>query len=562
MKSTSYSLLAKKAIATLAVVTAAATGAFAQEPGKGTFQAPSKPFGNPNAPRKGTFNMNLGVEPTTLNPITGTDLYNSQVQSFVMDSLMDRSPDTYEWLPALAEKAEISADGKQFTFTIRKGATWHDGKPVTAEDVKFSFDVIFDPKYNAAHLRPYYENIEKAEIVDPQTVRFTAKIKYFGNFDQVAGLTVLPKHFYGDADAGIKKNKTILGSGPYKLDKYDQGQSIVLARNKDWWGDKVDFRKGQYNFDKIRMRFVKEENIAIEKLKKGELDYDGLTPEAYMKKTEGPEWGKTVLKVKTENLAPKGYGYIGWNQRNEIFKEKDVRLALYHLINREEMNKKFRFGMSDLATGPWYKTSEYANPSIKPVLYDPKKAAELLKKAGWTDSDKDGLLDKTVGGQKRDFKFTLIYGNKDNEKYWVFYQNDLKKAGIQMDLQLLEWNSLLTKLDEGKFDAAALGWGGGSVDLDPKQIWHSASANKGGSNYINYQNPEVDKLIDAARGELDKKKRIPMLREVYAKIAADYPYAFLFNDKYALFANTPAMKMTKETYKYRVGTDFWWTERQ
>lgn len=227
-----------------------------------------KTHGNPNAPQQGSFTINLGGEPTTLNPITGTDVYNQNVQNYVMDALMDRDAETYEWTPALAEKVEKSADGKTFTFTIRKGAKFHDGKPVTVEDVKFSFDVIFDPKYNAAHLRPYYENIEKAEIVDPQTIRFTTKSKYFGNFDVVAGLGVLPKHFYGDADAGKKKNKTILGSGPYKLEKYDQGQSILLVKNKDWWGTAAPEMKGRYNFERIRMRFDKDENISIEKLKK------------------------------------------------------------------------------------------------------------------------------------------------------------------------------------------------------------------------------------------------------------------------------------------------------
>lgn len=517
-------------------------------------------YGNPNAPQGGTFSVNLGIEPTTLNPITGTDVPNQEVQTYTIDSLMDRDPNTYEWIPALAEKVEKSADGKTFTFTLRKNAKWHDGKPVTAEDVKFSLDVIFDPKYNAAHLRPYYENIEKAEIVDPLTVRFTTKTKYFKNFEVVAGLAILPKHFYGDADAGKKKNKTILGSGPYKLAKYEQGQYILLEKNKEWWGATVPEMKGRYNFANIRMRFIKESDFAIERLKKGELDFDDLTPEAYTKKAVGPEWGKSVLKEKVENNQPKDYGYIGWNLRKELFKDRDVRLALYHLLNREEMNQKFRFGMSLLATGPWYQQSDYANKNVKPVVFDPKKAIELLKKAGWNDTDKDGLLDKVVNGKKVDFRFSLIYGNPDTEKYWVMFQSDLRKVGIQMDLQRLEWNALLKNVDEANFDAIALAWGGGSVDLDPKQIWHSASIGKGGSNFIGYNNPEVDKLIEEARGEMDKNKRISILQKVYEKIASDVPYAFLFNNRYVLYAHTARTKAPQPTFKYRIGTDFWWSQ--
>jgi len=228
------------------------------------------------------------------------------------------------------------------------------------------------------------------------------------------------------------------------------------------------------------------------------------------------------------------------------------------LMNRDEMNKKFRFGMSLPATGPWYQQSEYADPATKAVPFDPKKAVELLKEAGWSDIDHDGKLKKMIDGKKTEFKFTLYYPNKDREKYYVLYQGDLKKVGIDMQLQLLEWNALLKAMDESNFDAVSLGWGAGSIDTDPKQIWSSASAVKGGSNFIGYKSPEVDKLIDQARGELDKQKRVKILRQVYAKIAADYPYAFMFNDKFVLYAHSARVKMVKPSFKYDTGSDYWW----
>ncbi|CAN5554023.1 extracellular solute-binding protein [soil metagenome] len=513
-----------------------------------------KILGNEKAPQGGTFLYNLGVEPTTLNPITGTDAYNQTVQGYVLDSLMNRNFETYGWDPALAEKVEISKDGREFTFTLRQGVQWSDGKPLTIEDVKFSFDVIFDDKYNAAQLRPYYENIEKAEVTGPNTIKFVTKSKYFGNFDVVAGLTVLPKHIYGNADEGKKKNKTILGSGPYVLKEYQQGQAIILERNKTWWGNSVPEQRGRYNFQTIRMRFDKEENLVLERLKKGELHFDTLTPEAYMTKTEGAPWGKEVLKKKVENLQSKSYGYIGWNMTREMFADKKVRRALAHMMNRAEMNKKFRFGMSLPATGPWYQQSEYADPATKAIAFDPKKAIALFKDAGWTDSNKDGVLDK--GGKR--FEFSLFFANKDTQKYWVMYQEDLKKVGVVMNLQLLEWNALLKNLDERKFDAVALGWGGGSVDLDPKQIWHTDSMKDGGSNRVGYSNKEVDKLIEEGAAELDKKKRVKIYRKVYAMIAEDAPYAFLFNDKFILYAVNKQIGLPKDTYKFAVGTDYWW----
>ena len=251
---------------------------------------------------------------------------------------------------------------------------------------------------------------------------------------------------------------------------------------------------------------------------------------------------------------------MGWNLRHALFQSKNVRMALAHLMNRELMNQKFRFGMSLLATGPWYQQSVYADPTVKPILFDPTKALTLLQSEGWQDSDKVGMLDKQINGRKVDFTFTLLNANKDFEKYLVFYQGDLAKVGIRMNIKLLEWNTFISKLDEAKFDAVVLGWSGGGVDLDPKQIWHSASAVKGGSNFIGYKNPAVDRLIDQARGELDKQKRIPILQQVYRMIADDAPYLFFFNSKFVLYANTARVKKVQDTFDYAIGSDYWWLQ--
>ncbi|MBC7371552.1 MAG: peptide ABC transporter substrate-binding protein, partial [Bdellovibrionaceae bacterium] len=168
------------------------------------------------------------------------------------------------------------------------------------------------------------------------------------------------------------------------------------------------------------------------------------------------------------------------------------------------------------------------------------------------------LLDKTVNGKKTSFRFTLIHPNKDNEKYWTMYKEDLKKVGIDMEIKYLEWNSFLKILDEGNFDAVSLAWGGGDITWDPKQIWHSASAVPGGSNFIGYKNPEVDKLIDEARQSLDEKKRKKLLNTVYEKIAADAPYVFMFNDKFEFYANSSKVQIPAETFKYGIGVDYWW----
>lgn len=515
---------------------------------------------NPEAPTGGVFYRNIGGEPPTIHPIMATDLYASIVQNYVFDSLAARDPETGEFEGRVAQSWEVSKDGKVYTFQLRPNVTWSDGKPVTAEDVVFSFEAIKNPEYRALHLLPYYESIEKIEAVSNQTVRFYLKDTYFQNFISIASMTLIPKHVYGDVEKSKKMTRDAVGCGPYVLEKFERGQRIVLKRRPDWYGFQTPQWKGIFNFDTVVLRFVKEDAVAFEMMKKTEIDFMRLTPEYFELKAVGQPWGEKVFKVKAENREPKGYGFIGWNFRQPLFQDRRVRLALYHLLNREEMNKKFRFGMSELARGPVYNQSEYAAPEVQPILYDPQKAKQLLQQAGWKDSDKDGILDKVINGQKTPFRFTLIYSNKDVEKYWTWYKEDLKKAGIEMELKYVEWNSFLRLLDEGKFDAAALGWTG-SLEWDPKQIWHSSSAVPGGSNFIGYKNPEVDKLIEKARLELDKSKRVKMLRQVYTLIANDVPYAFLFNDKYALYAHSYRVEKPADTLTYEVGLDWWWAKK-
>ena len=513
---------------------------------------------NANAPKGGIINLNYEQEPASIHPITSTDGYAQDIHALACDSLLSRDATTYEFKPRIATSWEISKDGKQYTFKLRDNVFFHDGKPLTAEDVKFTYEAFVDPKLGAAHWKPYFEGITKVEVVDAKTVRFTVKDTYFNNFNIAAGTVILPKHVYGDVEKSKKLNRSFVCVGHYKLDNFDRGQILVLKKDPQWFGNTAPEWKGFNNFSQINVRFYKDETVQIERIKKGDVDYLlWANPEAFMKKAVGPEWGKKVFKYKAENKVPKGYGFIAWNLRKPLFQEKNVRIALAHLANRPEMNKKFRYGMSDLVGAPIYSSSDYA-PAVKPISFDPPKARELLTQAGWADTDKDGILDKVVDGKKTNFQFTLSYAAKENEKYWTMYKEDLKKVGIIMDLNFLEWNTFIKQTDDGTFDALTMRWGSGSVDPDPKQVWHSASAEKGGSNFINYKNAEVDKLIDEGRMTLDKPKRIVLLKKAYEKIAEDAPYLFLFSDRYQFYATTAKIAKPGDTFIFDLGIDTWW----
>ncbi|MBE8162654.1 MAG: peptide ABC transporter substrate-binding protein [Bdellovibrionaceae bacterium] len=501
-----------------------------------------------------TFYIAFSAEPTTLNPFSSSDTYSSQVQVYVFDTLLVRNINNYKLKPGLAERYEVGPKEKYYTFYLRKGVQFHDGKPLTAEDVKFSFDAIMDDAFKAAHQRPYYENIKSVKVISPLVVRFYIKKRYFQNLSIIAGMQIVSKHFYKDPKK--KLNKVILGSGPYILGKYDKGRSITLKKNKKWWGHKTKYLSKAYKFDRIFIRIIRDENLRFESLKKEKIDFVGLTADQFVKKTKGKPWGTKVFAKKVANKSGKGFGFVGWNLQKPMFKNKKVRQALTHLMNRDLMNKKFKHGMSTLATGPWYIQSDYASPRVKPLEFSSKKAAKLLKSAGWKDSNKDGILEKNINGKLTPFRFTLLFASAASEKYLTIYKEDLKKEGIDVVLKQVEWNSFVKALDEKKFEAVMLGWSG-SIEIDPKQIWHSSSSKNGGSNFISYSNKQVDNLIEKGRLISDRKKRIRIFRKVFELIANDAPYVFLFNDKYTLYGHTGRMDMKKPTYKYSIGTDFW-----
>ena len=202
-----------------------------------------------------------------------------------------------------------------------------------------------------------------------------------------------------------------------------------------------------------------------------QLDFTALSPEDYFKKTNFAPWGSKVKKVEYSNKRPSGYSFIGLNLQRELFKDVRVRKALAHLFNREFINEKFMYNKRDLARGPWYFWSEYADPSVSPILFDVKEAKRLLREAGWTDKNQNAVLEKNIKGVKKEFEFTLMIPTGESEEKWfTFYQQDLKKAGIKLNLKFLGRTSLLKMTEDKNFDAVFLYWSGGAVDFDPKQL--------------------------------------------------------------------------------------------
>lgn len=494
------------------------------------------------------------LEPESLHPLHIEGYDSVTIQYYVIEPLLNRDEKTYDWKPALATHWKIDSKNNTYTFNLRKNVTWSDGKPFTAEDVKFSFDVIFTGKFRTFHTRPYYENIEKVEILSPHKVRFHAKNSFFTNFQASADLPIVPKHIYEPKDPPFDTNRHLIGTGPYKISKWSHGKYIHLEKNHNWWGYSAKESSELYKVENVVFRFVEKPFMALEMLKKGNLDYMRLDFNMYQEASDKTE---NYYVYRIENKTPKSVPYMGFNFNHPFLKEKYMRDALSLLIDRKTLLEKIYHNQYQAASGPWYKESPFTPPEEKDALdpFSPDEAYKILKRHGWQDTDLDGILDKD--GKK--LQFSIIYGDDYPLQILTMFQFDARKAGVKIILKRMEWSVINHKLKNSDFDALYTDWGPGALEFDPRNMWHSeATYEKGGLNFMNYKNSEVDSLIDKISITADENERKKLYFETYRKIKEDRPALFFFYPRFEYYATSTRVGKPASTLTYDIGMKYWW----
>lgn len=477
-------------------------------------------FGMEATPEDGDLlNVRMPEEPANLNPITSSDAYAYPLLIQVFDTLLDRDPATIESIPYLAESWEVSEDHLQYTFHIRRDAVFSDGAPVTAEDVKFSYDKMMDPAVDAPHLRGYYVDVTSCEQLDDYTVRFTCSKPYYRHLVMLGDISVIPKHIYGEGDFNAHpNNRKPVGSGMYYVEEWVTGQQIVLRRHDGFWGKNTNRWP---RFDRKIYKLIKDENAAFQVLARGDLDTMDVRAEDWMRRASRPEFGAIFNRF--EYYAPR-YSYIGWNSRRVVFSDKRVRRAMTMLLDREAIRLVIYHGLAQTVAGNFMIGSPECNPAITPLPFDPAGAQALLTEAGWEDKDGDGVLDKD--GVPFVFEMSIVNSNPTAEKISTVYKEELHRAGIEMQIRMMDWAGMLQGLDARNFDAMMMGWQM-PPDPDPYQVWHSSQADKG-SNYVGFVNAEADKLIEDARVSFDREERIRLYHRFGVILHEEQPYTFLF----------------------------------
>jgi peptide/nickel transport system substrate-binding protein len=454
-------------------------------------------------------------EPSILIPMLAGDSASHDVAGLIFNGLVKYDIDL-SVIGDLAESWDISPDGLVITFHLRKGVKWADGVEFTADDVMFGYKTIINEKTPTAYREDYLQ-VKKAEVIDKYTFRVTYEKPFAPALTSWGNLVVLPRHFLEGKD--ITKTdfgRSPIGMGPYKLNKWTTGQELLLDSNRDYF-------EGRPYIDHYIYRVIPDSATLFLELQAGGIDMMGLTPIQYTKQTSNDFFRINFQKFRYPVFA---YTYLGFNLKHPLFKDIWVRKAIAYAIDKSEIVDVVLFGLGSIATGPYVPNTWPYNPNVKRYEYNPEKAKQLLKDAGWEDTDGDGILDK----DGKPFEFTILtnMGNTLRMNTATIIQWRLAKVGIKVEIKALEWSTFINEfIDKRRFQAVILGW---SIGLDPDQydIWHSSKTKEKEFNFVSYKNPEVDALLEKGRRTFDIEKRKKAYFRIQEILAEELPYIFLY----------------------------------
>ncbi len=446
-----------------------------------------------------------------LNPILATDSSSGDINGLVFNGLVKYDKDL-KLTGDLAESWKVLDGGTRIIFKLRKNVRWHDGKPFTSDDVKFTYEKLIDPSVRT----PYGSDfllVKNLVAPDPYTVEVTYKQPFAPALESWA-MGIIPKHIFSSGDFNSNPfNRKPIGTGPYKFKEWVTDEKIVLDANPDYFEGKPFISRYIY-------RVIPDQSVQFLEMRKESIDEIGLTPDQWR---AYPEFFKNYNKFRYPSFS---YVYLGFNLNMPMFADKRFRKAVAHAINKKDIIDGVLLGMGKTATGPYPPQSWAYDPSVKDTAYDPEESRRLLTELGYSRIGQSGYLEK----EAKPLEFTIItnQGNTMRSLTAEIIQAQLKDVGIKVNIRVIEWSAFVHQfIDKRNFEAVLLGW---SLGRDPDQysIWNSEQTKEGRYNFVSYKNSEVDKLLDEGRRTFDQKKREVIYHKFHRILADDLPYIFLY----------------------------------
>jgi peptide/nickel transport system substrate-binding protein len=452
---------------------------------------------------------------------SATESTQAEVIDLLFPSLMEEQPDYQlhppSFAPRLATSWEFSADNRTLTFHLRPDARWSDGVPITADDVRFSYEVQKDPRvgWDGREIKDYITDVE---VVDPHTVRFHFSRVYPYQMMDANDGHIVPEHAWGKIPLAEWRttdfDRVLVTGAQFRLASHTRQQRIVLERDPLYWG------KPRPYLDRLVFRILPDTASQLAQLAAGEIQVMEMVPPQDVDRLRRSSPDVEVVAFPSRNWL-----FIAWNNHRAPFTDRRVRRALSLATNRKAMVDAVYHGYARLSSGPVLSSMWAYNRNLQPLPYDPKRALELFDQAGLR-RDAAGDMLKPDGHV---FAFDLLYPatNSMREQLALMIQSDLAHVGVRVRPRPVEFTSFLARLESGDFDASISAWEE-ATKIDLTSTWSTASPSQGTNNFVGYSNAEVDRLIVQAREESDYTRAKVILDRAQELIADDQPVTFLF----------------------------------
>nr|WP_241158502.1 peptide-binding protein [Cohnella candidum] len=541
-------------------------------PSATTSASPSdSPSASPSGQPKdgGTLTISTFTDMVSVNPIFINDTASGDLDALIFAKLydLDRNANlaAEPWSIA-AELPQVAADNMTYSIKLKQNAKWSDGQPITANDVKFTFDTIRNPDVGSPAISTL-DKIDSITVKDDYTLDIKLK-QVYAPFPYSLFISIVPAHVLKDIPPKELKNSKFgvdpaqtVSSGPWKWSEWTQGQHFTIEKNPNYWGEKKP------HIDKIIYKIYADQNTEVQALMKGDVQMTEAIPLTQIEAVKKQD-GLNVI------LAPgPQYEYVQFNFKDENFPDKyspfkgqKTRQAIAYALNRQGMVDNVLKGSGGLMNSPFLPGS-WADPGDKAVNYnyDSEKAKQLLAEDGWKPG-KDGILVKD--GHRFSFELQYNSGNSRREQVSQIIQQNLKDVGIEATPKGMDFATWIDQnITPGKFPAILLGWSLTNPDPDAESIFSSKYFPPAGQNSGWYVNKELDDLWVKGQQTVDKTERAKIYQEIGEKISIDLPYVFLYQYGLPQAVNSSKVKWAEDdrpesslAYGYLFHAINWWVE--
>ncbi|OHC80185.1 MAG: hypothetical protein A3G73_08855 [Rhodospirillales bacterium RIFCSPLOWO2_12_FULL_67_15] len=548
-------------------------------------------YANPDAPKGGEVRLSAIGSFDNFNPYILKGDPAAGLGAMFETLLANSGDEAFSEYGLLAETIEMPEDRSWVAFTLRPEARWHDGKPVTVEDVIFSLDTLKTKGH--PFYRSYFKDVAKAEKTGERTVRFTFSGGVNRELPLIAGqLPVLPKHWWATRDFEKTTLEPPLGSGPFRIKSFEAGRSVTYARVADYWGREVPVRRGTYNVNGLRYDYYRDGTVALEAFKAGEYDFrqenvakDWATAYDAPAVREG-----LIKKVEIPHEIPTGMQGFSFNTRREVFKDRRVRQALTLAFDFEWANKNLFFGQyvrtrsffsnselasSGLPVGEEWRildgfrgrvpeevfTAEYRPPvagSDEALRANLRVALDLLRAAGWTVKERK-LAHGTSG---KPFQFEILLAQATWERIALPFVRNLERLGIEARVRTVEPAQYRKRVDDFDFDMIVDSFGQSlSPGNEQRDFWSTAAAGTPGSrNTIGVRDAVVDELIELVIAAPDRESLIARTRALDRVLLAGNYLIPHWHIRTFRVAYWDKFGRPEKPAKYTLCVECWWVD--